>query len=137
MSISASRSKILPVLLLLFSGCCVLFPVRRDAVTLWELEDLKRKVTTLYESFTRPNVDLAVVASIDEQWKALVARERAKGNCNALTISQIQRCSDMFAAHVRSRQDSAPWTPAHHANMIENITDAIELARRTELSKDP
>jgi len=137
MNVTASRCRLLALLLLLLSGCCVLFPVRRDAVTLWELNDLKEKVRVLYESFTRPNVDAAAVAHIDDQWKALAVREEAKGNCNALMISQIQRCRDMFAAHLRDRNDSAPWSPAHHDNLIENISDAIDLARRTELSKDP
>lgn len=134
---NAQRHRTAAPLLLLFSGCCLLFPVGRDAATLWELGDLKVKVRALYDSFTRPNVDPGAVAKVADQWASLVSREEAKGDCNALMAAQVRRCRDMFAAHVRSRQDSAPWSLEHHDNMLENMSDAIDLARRTEQSKDP
>jgi hypothetical protein len=131
------RNRYFALALLLLGSCCVLFPVPRDAVTLWELDDLKQKSRELYQSFTLPTIDRGAIDSLDNQWKALQAREDAKGNCNAIMAAQIRRCREMFGTHVRNRTEGAPWTSTHRDNLIENMTDAIDLAHATELRKDP
>jgi len=124
-------------LLALLSGCSLFFPVRQDPETIRALNDLKPAIRRLYESFKAETVVPGHIAAVRDQWDAVIAREKGKGDSNSLMQGQVAGCRDMFEAHIRNRMEGPSWSFAHHDNQLENMLETIELAIRTELSKTP
>lgn len=128
----------LGVLLLAMPGCGFLSQgiTYYDSTTYKNLTDLKPEVALLYEGFTLQEFDSVGARGISLKLAQIFEYEKGKGPENRTTFEQIGILRDMIQRHVDDRVQRGPWSAAHRANEVENMSDAFDIAIQTEQLKN-
>ena len=124
--------------LLFLSGCAHLFSSISyyDPTTYKNLTDLKPAVLFLYDSFTEDAINIDKFNDIRLKMAQMYEYEKGKGETNQETIEQLKIIIEMFDDHVNQRLKSGNWNNAHLANQKENISEAFDIAIKTERLKN-
>jgi hypothetical protein len=132
------RSVLLTILLLLSSGCAQWFgfPAYYDPTTYKQLTDLKPEVLRFYNKFTTEKIDQEKIDDICLKFERIYEYEKGKGLKNVETYRQIEIIQHLFERQVNDRLQNGVWSPVHLNNQKENISEAFDIAIRTENLKN-
>jgi hypothetical protein len=130
-----------PILIgfLIFSvqGCSIFSSVSYyDPTTYRNLIELKVYTMFLYETLSDDSLDLKEVRNIRIRLAMAYEYEKGKGEQNNETAQQIKTIQEMFDKHIDDRKAKGRWSVSHLNNQLENIMEAYDIARKTELLKN-
>lgn len=107
-----------------------------DPVTYKNLTDLKPETIELFESFSDSSIDPKTISLIRLKIAQIYEYEKGKGLKNQETLKQIEKIRDMFQRHVQNRSDHGPWSKEFKANKEENMSEAFDIAIKSETLKN-
>lgn len=117
------------------SGCPGLQLAYYDPTTFHSLTALKPRVLFLYESFTQDPLPEEKIAEITLKLAQIYEYEKGKGDPNRETAQQVQKILEMFGRHVENRKQGK-WSKTFMVDAKQNVSDAFDLAIRTERLKN-
>ena len=112
------------------------FPAYFDPTTYKQLTDLKPRVQLLYDKFTEEKVDQKIIEEIRLKFAQIYEYEKGKGVKNVETYSQIDLIRKIFERQVHDRLQNGVWSEVHLQNQKENISEAFDIAIKTENLKN-
>ena len=131
-----TQINLLFILLCLF-GCSHLGIITYyDLTTYKNLTSLKPQVLELYETFAKESVDTKLIADTRLKLAQIYEYEKGKGVRNRETYTQIKIIQNMFERHVEDRMKGEKWNKTHLNNLKQNISEAFDIAIRTEARKN-
>ena len=123
--------------LLLLQGCALFSPVSYyDPTTYRNIIELKVYTMFLYESFTQETVDADLLKYVKLHLAMAYEYEKGKGDANKETAAQLMKIREMFNRHDSLRHADGKWSETNKTNKLENMMDAFDIARDTELLKN-
>jgi hypothetical protein len=108
-----------------------------DNETYKSLTYLKPDVEIVYynygnEELHRPSINHVII-----EIRKIVEYEKWKGEPNRPTYKQVLIIQKMFDRHLKERRASeTPWSRKHIQNKLSNIQETINIAIKSELSKN-
>jgi hypothetical protein len=135
------RSKLLKTIrlatLFILSGCA-LYPniSYYDPTTYKNLTDLKPQILFLYEDFKNDPLPSEKIGATKLKLAQAYEYESGKGPDNSTTTIQIKKVNDLFNKHLKLRISNGKWSSTTYENATENITEAFDIAIKTESIKN-
>ena len=130
-------SILLTLLFFLIAGCSSLgFITYYDPTTYKSLTDLKPEVLALYDTFTNNAMSDDTIHAIRLKLAQIYEYEKGKGDKNEETYKQIRIIQKMFERHMQDRINNGLWDETHLNNTKKNISDAFDIAIKTERLKN-
>ncbi len=107
-----------------------------DPTTYLNLLELKIYTRYLYDTFSSETVNDKEITFVENAIQKAILYERSKGESNKPTVDQFEKIMTMFTSHVADRRTGGKWSSEHLNNQLENILEAYDVARETELLKN-
>jgi hypothetical protein len=118
------------------SGCAGVQVAKYDEQSYQQVAFVKPEILAVYDTFTVDPINEAKVEAVDLKLAQYHSYEAGKGPANAEMTQQIGHVQELYKKHVAERRRDGPWNATNLANHKETITDACDIAIKTERVKN-
>jgi hypothetical protein len=109
---------------------------RYDVTTYQNITFEKPEVLALYDTFRVDPINENKFNDVDLKLAQIREYEAGKGPGNVDMTQQIESIKSMFEKHVAERRRDGPWNEANLGNHKDAISDAFDVAIKTEQAKN-
>lgn len=109
---------------------------RYDATTYQNLTYEKPEVLALYDSFGTDPINDGKVNDVGLKLSQIHEYEAGKGAGNIDMTHQVESIQKLFQKHVSERRRDGAWNATNLTNHKETISEAFDIAIKTEQAKN-
>lgn len=116
---------------------CVGAPIAKyDDRSYQQVAFVKPEILAVYDTFAMDPINESKVEAVDLKLAQYQAYEAGKGVPNAEMTQQVEKVQKLYKKHVAERRRDGPWNETNLANHKESITEACDIAIKTERAKN-
>ncbi len=118
------------------SACGGVSVTKYDDHTYQQVAFVKPEILAVYDSFKIDPINDAKVEGVDLKLAQYQTYEAGKGPANIEMTQQLETIQKLFKKHVAERKRDGPWNDTVIGNHKEIISEACDIAIKTERAKN-